>query len=140
MAYTPLDIDQSMAPVDGHYTSSFGWREYPLGDGVEKDFHYGVDISADEGTPVAAFADGVVDFVGESPSYGNYLEVRHSDTVTSRYAHCSKILVQEGDTVAMGDVIARSGSTGNVTGPHLHFEIRVNGLYHDPTYYLSLSQ
>lgn len=139
MEYESLGLAQTMNPVEGHYTSAFGWREDPTGDEEERDFHYGVDITAAEGTKVAVFADGVVDLVGESKSYGNYIRVDHGGGVASLYAHCSKILKEEGESVTMGDIIALSGSTGNVTGPHLHFEIRLNTVFHDPTYYLTLS-
>lgn len=139
MDYDSLGLAQTMNPVEGRYTSAFGWREYPLGEDEEQDFHYGVDITAAEGTQVAAFADGVVEFAGESKSYGNYIRIDHGGGVVSLYAHCSELLKKEGDKVAMGDIIALSGSTGNVTGPHLHFEIRVDRVFHDPTYYLTLS-
>lgn len=135
--FDPLPLVETMAPVEGHYTSPYGWRDHPV-DG-ETDFHYGVDITAAKGTPVAAFADGVVDFIGESPSYGKYIQLRHDGGVTSFYAHCSKLLHRKGDTVSMGDTVALSGDTGNVTGPHLHFELRLDGIYHDPAYYLTLS-
>lgn len=138
MEYTSLGLAQTMDPVEGHYTSAFGWREDPLGE-EDEDFHYGVDITAAEGTKVHAFADGVVDIAGESKSYGNYIRIDHGGGVASVYAHCSELLKKKGDQVSMGDVIALSGSTGNVTGPHLHFEIRVDTVFHDPTYYLTLS-
>lgn len=137
MAYDPLELTETLeAPVSGGYTSGYGWREHPVDGG--DNFHHGVDISSPEGTEIHAFADGVVEKVGVGDSYGNYLQIRHSDTVKTLYAHCSKLLKAEGEEVKMGDVIALVGSTGNVTGPHLHFEVKVNGLWHDPTYYLEL--
>lgn len=137
MAYDSLNLPETLdAPVSGGYTSGYGWREHPVDGG--DNFHHGVDISSPEGTEIHAFADGVVDVVGEGESYGKYIQVKHSDTVKTLYAHCSKLLKAEGEEVKMGDVIALVGSTGNVTGPHLHFEVKVNGLWHDPTYYLDL--
>lgn len=138
MAYDPLGLPETLAaPVSGGYTSGYGWREHPVDGG--DNFHHGVDISSPEGTEIHAFADGVVDVVGTGDSYGNYIQIKHSDTVKTLYAHCSKLLKEQGETVKMGDVIALVGSTGNVTGPHLHFEVKANGLWHDPTYYLDLS-
>lgn len=137
MAYDPLELPATLdAPVSGGYTSGYGWREHPVDGG--DNFHHGVDISSPEGTEIHAFADGVVEVVGKGESYGNYIQIKHSDTVKTLYAHCSKLLKAEGDEVKMGDTIALVGSTGNVTGPHLHFEVKANGLWHDPTYYLEL--
>ena len=138
MAYDPLNLPATLsAPVSGGYTSGYGWREHPV-DGGEN-FHHGVDISSAEGTEIRAFADGVVEVAAVGDSYGNYLQISHSDSVKTLYAHCSKLLKEAGDAVRMGEVIALVGSTGNVTGPHLHFEVKVNGLWHDPAYYLDLS-
>lgn len=138
MSYDPLELTETLdAPVSGGYTSGYGWREHPVDGGAN--FHHGVDIASPEGTEIRAFADGVVDVTGMGESYGNYIQLKHSDTVKTLYAHCSKLLKEEGETVKMGDVIALVGSTGNVTGPHLHFEVKVNGLWHDPTYYLERS-
>ncbi len=137
MTYDSLGLAETMDPVEGHYTSGYGWREHPVDGG--SNFHRGVDISSPEGTPIAAFADGVVDYIGEGKSYGQYIQIRHSDTVCTFYAHCSKLLKRKGDEVKMGDTIALVGSTGNVTGPHLHFEMKIDRILHDPTYYLTLS-
>lgn len=137
MAYDSLHLTETLsAPVSGGYTSGYGWREHPVDGG--DNFHHGVDISSPEGTEIHAFADGVVETAATGESYGNYIQIKHSDTVKTLYAHCSKLLKEVGDEVKMGDVIALVGSTGNVTGPHLHFEVKVNGLWHDPTYYLEL--
>jgi len=129
---------ETMLPIQGAegwwVSSGFGWRENPKGDG--DDFHNGVDLAVNYGTPIKAFADGVVDYIGEGPSYGLYTQIRHDNGVTSFYAHCSKLLVRKGQTVSMGDVIAQSGDTGNVTGPHLHFEMRKDGILINPLYYL----
>ena len=123
----------SVFPLDGEITSYFGTRSDPFGsDSVET--HLGIDVAG--GTDIYACADGQVEKVGESDSYGNYVIIRHSGKLESLYAHCEKIYVSEGDTVSAGDVIAKAGKTGNATGVHLHFEIRVNGERVDPLDYV----
>lgn len=122
------------APLTGEITSPFGWREHPT-TGREA-FHYGVDVAADEGAEIACFADGTVGVVAESVELGKYLTVRHGDVLTL-YAHCSRIVVQSGDEVKRGDKLAEVGSTGNATGPHLHFEIQDGEDWLNPAYYLS---
>lgn len=121
-------------PAKGTLTSSFGERLSPLTG--EPGFHYGVDIAADEGTPIEAFADGTVRETGES-SYGKYLIVDHADGFSTLYAHCSSISVEMGEKVSCGSEIARVGQTGNATGPHLHLEIWRNGAALDPADYLT---
>ena len=121
-------------PAKGTLTSSFGARLSPLTG--EPGFHYGVDIAADEGTPIEAFADGTVRETGES-SYGKYLIVDHADGFSTLYAHCSSISVEVGEKVSCGSKIARVGQTGNATGPHLHLEIWRNGAALDPADYLT---
>lgn len=128
---------ETVAPVMGVLTSNFGYRTHPI-DGQWKQ-HDGIDIMADKGTPIKAFADGVVDYVGESASYGLYLQVGHSDGVTSFYAHCSELLVKKGQKVKMGDTVAKVGDTGNVTGAHLHLELKKNGERIDPSLYVQTS-
>lgn len=135
MEYDSLELTDTMAPVEGGYTDVYGWRTHPITG--EENFHHGLDIAAAQGTPILAFADGVVDFVGEGDSYGKYVQLRHSDRVTTLYAHCSELLLPKGTEVKKGDTIALVGETGMATGPHLHFEVRVNGVWHDPTYYLA---
>ena len=130
----PIDLEETTAPVMAVVSSPFGWREHPI-EGGEK-FHNGVDLAAPYGDPIGCFADGVVDYIGESPSYGLYIQVKHSESVTSFYAHCSKLLAQPGQQVQAGDTIAEVGDTGEVTGAHLHFELRVNGILVDPLYYI----
>lgn len=129
-----LNVGETVTPVMGVLSSDFGWREHPI-DGGEK-FHCGVDLAVDTGTTVKAFADGTVDYIGESDVYGKYLQIRHANGVTSFYAHCSKLCVQQGQTVAAGDKVAESGATGHVTGPHLHFELKINGVRLEPLYYI----
>lgn len=123
------------APLHGEITSGFGWREHP-NDGREA-FHYGVDIGADEGTEIDCFADGTVGVVAESVELGKYLTVHHENGVITLYAHCSRITVSPDAAVKLGDKLGEVGSTGNATGPHLHFEIHDGEDYLDPVYYLS---
>ena len=129
----PIDFPYR-APLRGPWTSYFGYRNHPiLGD---TRFHYGVDIAANTGTPIAAFADGVVDAVGESNVNGLYLMIQHTGGFLTLYAHCSKIPVKKGQKVSMGDTIALVGQTGQATGPHLHFEVRRAGVVINPEQYL----
>lgn len=107
-------------PVTGTVTSRYGEREETE---VVSANHQGIDIGANEGTPIYASMDGVVTVSSEEGEYGKHIDITNGDVLT-RYAHCSKLLVKEGDKVKQGDKIAEVGSTGNSTGPHLHFEIR----------------
>ena len=118
------------SPVSGPVTSAFGWRMHPVSGG--EDFHKGVDIAAAEGTSILAALPGVVEETGYNDSYGNFVVLRHSDNLRTTYNHCSEILVKEGEQMARGDRIALVGSTGISTGPHLHFEVEVQGLKADP--------
>lgn len=121
------------APLKGTKTSDFGWREDPA-TGREA-FHYGVDIAADEGAEIDSFADGTVGVVAESVELGKYLTVHHANGVMTLYAHCSRITAASGAPVKRGEKLAEVGSTGNATGPHLHFEIHDGETYLDPAYY-----
>ena len=129
-----LDVGQTVTPALGWVSSPFGWREHPV-DGEEK-FHNGVDLAVNNGTEVQAFADGVIDYIGDSPIYGLYLQIKHDGGVTTFYAHCSKLCVQQGESVSAGQKVAESGDTGNATGPHLHFEIKKDGVRLNPLYYI----
>ena len=109
-------------PVIGTVTSRYGKREETE---VISANHQGIDIGANEGTPIYAAMEGTVTVSSEEGEYGKHIDITNGDVLT-RYAHCSKLLVKEGDKVKQGQKIAEVGSTGNSTGPHLHFEIRRN--------------
>ena len=109
-----------IVPVEGTVTSRYGTREATE---VVSANHAGIDIGANEGTAIYAAMDGTVTVSSEEGEYGKHIDITNGDVLT-RYAHCSKLLVKEGDRVKQGDKIAEVGSTGNSTGPHLHFEIR----------------
>ena len=116
-------------PTDGVITSVFGWRS--------RGYHSGLDIAADLGNDICAAASGyVTEADWKNDSYGFAVMVEHDQRSTTVYGHASELLVEEGDYVRQGEVIARIGSTGNSTGPHLHFEIRINGECCDPLEYL----
>lgn len=129
-----LGLSETVSPVMAVESSGFGWRTHPLEN--EEKFHYGVDLVSDTGTTVKAFAAGTVDYIGESDIYGQYLQLDHGNGVKSFYAHCSKLCVQQGQTVAVGEKVAESGATGEVTGPHLHFELKKDGVRLNPEYYI----
>jgi murein DD-endopeptidase MepM/ murein hydrolase activator NlpD len=115
-------------PVSGPVTSGFGPRWGRM--------HEGIDIAVPEGTPVVAAAAGVVIHAGWLGGYGNLVVVDHGGGLSTAYAHNSSFAVSVGDSVSQGEVIAYSGNTGNSSGPHVHFEVRVNGSAVDPLGYL----
>ena len=118
-------------PVSGIISSRFGVRS-----SIRSSAHTGLDIATSTGTPVLAAASGTVTFSGRKGSYGNLLVITHSNGVQTYYGHCSKLYVSAGTTVTQGQTVAAVGSTGNSTGPHLHFEVRVNGVAYNPQNYL----
>ena len=111
-------------------TSGMGMRLHPIFQTLQK--HNGVDYAAPSGTPTYTVGDGVVDFAGVQGGYGNMVIVRHANGHSTVYAHLSRIQVRKGQSVTQGQVIGNVGSTGWSTGPHLHFEFRINGVYTDP--------
>lgn len=122
-----------------YITSYYGIREHPILGVVKK--HSGLDIgNTPYGTPALAAADGVVSFAGVMSGYGNCVMINHGDGVTTLYGHGQKILTELGATVKQGDVIMEIGSTGRSTGPHLHFEVRINGSTVNPLTYLQAGQ
>lgn len=112
-------------------TSEFGWRTHPIS-GDESTFHSGIDLAADEGTPITAIWSGQVIFAGEYDGYGNMVLIDHGNARYTLYGHCSEIYVEPGSVVEQGQIIAAVGSTGYSTGPHLHLELWENGQYVDP--------
>lgn len=118
-------------PVSGTITSRFG-----VGSAIRRSSHTGLDIANSTGTPIVAAASGTVTFSGYKGSYGNMIVISHGNGVQTYYAHCSKLYVSAGASVSQGQTIAAVGSTGNSTGPHLHLEIRVNGIAYNPQNYL----
>jgi len=121
-------------PSRGWLTSSFGYRTSPFTG--KKKFHEGIDISNKVGTPIVSSADGVVVYVGDLSGYGKTMVINHGFDITTRYAHCSEILVKVGDRVKRGEKVATIGKTGRTTGPHLHYEVRVNGIPQNPMRYI----
>lgn len=124
----------SIWPVTGTITSNFGYRGNPIGGGTG--FHEGLDIAVDYGTPVRATAAGKVSMAGWVDGYGNLVEIDHGNGFVTRYGHNSMLLVVQGQTVKAGDIISLAGSTGRSTGPHVHYEVRVNGTPTDPLLFL----
>jgi murein DD-endopeptidase MepM/ murein hydrolase activator NlpD len=125
----------SLSPIlDVWYSSNFGYRIDPFTGA--RSFHEGVDFLAEPGTPILAAASGKVIYAGWQAEYGRMVDVDHGNGLVSRYAHASKILVHEGDLVVRGQRLAFSGSTGRSTGPHLHFEVRLNGVPQNPARFL----
>jgi murein DD-endopeptidase MepM/ murein hydrolase activator NlpD len=129
-------IPTTMPVPMGYYSSNYGYRLDPISG--RNSFHTGVDLIAPPGTPVVAAAGGVVSAAGHIQEYGNIIDIDHDNGLTSRYAHLSKFLVKTGDVVMKGQNIAQVGATGRVTGPHLHFEVRENGIPLNPNRFLSL--
>ncbi|HHY47000.1 MAG TPA: M23 family metallopeptidase [Firmicutes bacterium] len=127
-----------MVPVRGTVVYGFGWRIHPIY--RKRLFHDGIDIAADKGTPIVSALDGRVTGAGSMGTYGLAVEVAHSNGISTLYAHCSRILVREGQRVARGQKIAEVGSTGLSTGPHLHFEVKKNGNPVDPLGYIKRDQ
>lgn len=129
-----LTSTPSLWPIHGWITSNFGYRIYPFtGD---RKMHEGMDIASRPGTPIRAPADGVVIFAGVEGAYGKTVVVDHGYGVTTRYGHASEIWVRVGQRVRRGQRLAAVGNTGLSSGPHLHYEVRVNGVAVNPRNYL----
>jgi len=125
----------TLAPIlDGWYSSNFGYRIDPFNG--QNSFHEGIDFPADAGTPIVAAASGKVVTAEVHPQYGKMLEIDHGNGLVSRYAHTAQIAVKEGDFVMRGQRVATVGSSGRSTGPHLHFEVRLNGVPQNPARFL----
>ncbi len=124
----------SIWPVKGWVTSDFGYRRSPFT--FARDFHSGIDIAAQWGTPILAAADGVVTYASYKGGLGKAVIIDHGFGIKSVYGHTSRLLVREGQKVAKGTRLALVGSTGHSTGPHLHYEIHVDGVPVDPMKYI----
>lgn len=124
----------TVTPVLGRLNSAYGYRDHPISGNYQ--FHGGVDIGGKTGDPIAAFAAGTVEYIGKNDSYGQYLQIDHGNGVKSFYAHCSRILVSKGQTVALGEKVAEIGSSGVSTGPHLHLELKYEKMHLNPAYYV----
>jgi murein DD-endopeptidase MepM/ murein hydrolase activator NlpD len=133
--------DEPWAPVlggEGRLTSGYGMRRDPF-TGRQR-FHHGIDLAAPVGTPILAPKGGTVVFSGWRPGYGNLVEIRHEDGALSRYGHNSANTVRRGERVDAGSMIAKVGSTGRSTGPHVHFEVRRDGRSVNPMPFLEASR
>ena len=120
--------------LNGRISSKYGFRTHPIT--KKYSMHNGLDIAANQGADIYAAYHGEVTSAGYSSSYGYYLIISHDDNMQTLYAHCSKLLVSEGDRVERNERIALVGSTGNSTGPHLHFEVRVGSYRLNPQWLL----
>jgi murein DD-endopeptidase MepM/ murein hydrolase activator NlpD len=125
----------SSAPVDGPSGSGFGFRTDPFTGRAA--LHTGLDFPADIGTPIMAAAGGVVVSTEPHPAYGNLVEIDHGNGLSTRYAHASRVLVKTGDLIKRGQKVAEVGNTGRSTGPHLHFEVLVQGVPQNPARFLA---
>jgi len=123
--------------VDGWFSSNFGYRIDPFSG--QQSFHEGIDFPAESGTAIVAAASGLVVEAGWHPQYGKIVEIDHGNGLVSRYAHASQLGVKEGDLVVRGQQIGAVGTTGRSTGPHLHFEVRLNGVPQNPVRFLGRS-
>ena len=130
-----LNATPSIWPTSGDVTSRFGWRSSPWG-GRSSDWHPGIDIANSTGTEIMATADGEVTYSGWFSGYGKMVEIDHGNGIVTIYGHNSQNVVSSGQHVRKGQVIAYMGSTGYSTGPHLHYEVRVNGTVVNPASFL----
>jgi murein DD-endopeptidase MepM/ murein hydrolase activator NlpD len=125
-----LNATPSIWPIHGWLSAGFGMRPDPFTS--QSDFHPGLDISAEKGTPVQATADGLVELAAPSGDYGNLVVIDHGFGLVTRYGHLSKFAVWAGERVKRGDILGFVGSTGRATGPHLHYEVLANGKLMNP--------
>lgn len=123
-------LPQAVMPVNGTYSSAYGSRIHPIYG--TPGFHGGTDIAAPEDTPILAALDGIVTECGTGEMSGNYVKLDNGGGIETLYCHCREINVQKGECVKKGDVIAFVGQTGLATGPHLHFELHLDGVKCDP--------
>lgn len=124
----------TMSPSRGWISSTFGYRTSPLSG--SSSYHKGMDIAADIGAPIRSPAHGVVTKVGFDEGYGKHIHIDHGHGIITRYAHCSKTYVKLGQKIKRGHLIGAVGNTGRSTGPHLHYEVRLNGVPVNPQKYI----
>ncbi len=128
-----LAATPAIRPMKGWVTSRFGYRTSPFTG--RREFHKGLDIAAREGTPILASADGIITFAGNKGLLGQMLIIDHGHGIITRYGHVREMLMKPGDRVKRGDTIALVGNTGRSTGPHLHYEVLLNGVPVNPEKY-----
>ena len=129
-----LAATPSIRPVSGLITSKFGYRTSPFTN--KKEFHSGLDIANKKGTKLMATAQGRVSYAAKKLLIGNMVIIDHGHGIVTKYGHMAKLLVKRGDQVKRGDVIGLLGNTGKSTGPHVHYEVRVNGVPVNPMHYI----
>lgn len=128
-----LSATPSIRPVKGWITSRFGYRQSPFTS--RREFHRGLDIASRSGSPIISPAEGVVTFAGNKGLMGNMITIEHGFGMMTRYGHTQKLLKKKGDRVARGETVALVGNTGRSTGPHLHYEVHLNGVAVNPMNY-----
>jgi murein DD-endopeptidase MepM/ murein hydrolase activator NlpD len=128
-----LAATPTILPVKGLITAGYGYRKSPFTG--QRELHEGLDIAAPYGTPIVAAADGIVTFAGPLAGYGNTVFLHHGHGFATFYGHCSSYRVREAQRVRRGEVIAFVGTTGRTTGPHVHYEVHVNGIISNPMKY-----
>ncbi len=134
----PIELEtEPSIPAIGTVSSEFGYRTHPIT--KKDDYHTGLDIAAPLGSEVYSALDGTVVAVDEDKAYGKSVTIQHSGNITTKYAHCKKILVRKGQRVLNGERIALVGNTGSSTGAHLHFEVKVGDYYADPARFLGIA-
>ena len=135
-SFSPVFFSKPMVkPVEyTRVTSCFGYRINPVTN--KYGFHSGIDLAAKSGTPIKAAFDGKVTKASYSDARGNYIFLESEGGITTVYCHCSELIADEGANVRAGEIIAKVGSTGQATGPHLHFELRIGGVRHNPAWVL----
>ena len=134
MTQPSISVPSRMPLGGARLTSGYGMRDHPVL--RQRRRHNGVDLAAPTGTPVYATADGIVGRADWFSSYGLYISIDHGGEIETRYAHLSRLAVAAGDRVEVGDIIGYVGSTGRSTGPHLHYEVRIDGVAVNPIPYM----
>ena len=130
VALPTVSVPSRMPLEQARVSSSYGMRDHPVL--RKRARHNGIDLAAPSGTPIYATADGIVERANYFGSYGNYIQIGHGNAIETRFAHLSRIVVKDGAQVRKGDLIGFVGSTGRSTGPHLHYEVRIDGSPVDP--------